>query len=105
MDNINLEATIYISIPPLIPVHCIECDPILVSGSRGWRTSNGLEYSAIVIAMRENHHINISLRTVKRKLASMSLRRYKVYTQQFVCNIVSTMLNGPGASLGYRLLR
>lgn len=65
----------------------------------------GKSYGDIVEILNNQHQLLTSIRTIKRFLQEVGLKRNEVYSQSFVNLVVREVLQGPGSSLGYRLLR
>ena len=63
----------------------------------------GFEYKEIILLLLKNHGIEMSLRTLKRRIKSCGLRRQQLeYNIDQVRASVSTIIDGHGSFQGYR---
>ena len=63
----------------------------------------GHEYREILHILRSQHHINISLRTLKRRLKQYSFQRNGVeFCPGSLRDAIMEIIDGPGSTIGYR---
>ena len=63
----------------------------------------GFEYKEIILLLLKNHGIEMSLRTLKRRIKSYGLRRQQLeYNIDQVRASVPTIIDGHGSLQGYR---
>ena len=63
----------------------------------------GHEYREILHILRSQHHINISLRTLKRRLKQYSFQRNGVqFCPGSLRDAILEIIGGPGSTIGYR---
>lgn len=72
-------------------------------GMSGFYFFRGFEYKEIILLLLKNHGIEMSLRTLKRRIKSYGLRRQQLeYNIDQVRASVPTIIDGHGSLQGYR---
>jgi len=65
----------------------------------------GLKYSAIVQFLKKYHAIEMSVRTLKRKLRGLGLKKYDDVSEQLLESVIRREIQGPPAFFGYRRMQ
>ena len=64
---------------------------------------DGYEYREMVEMLKAQHDIDISFRTLKRRLKALNLRRVNIkFDPGRLRGMIAELLDGPGGSQGYR---
>ena len=64
--------------------------------------NTGLQYKTIVDLLAQYHNVNLSLRTLKRRIAEYGLKKKGNDCLEHVRSLIGREINGPSSQLGYR---